>query len=139
MHTELRPLTSMERAILALLVERLPELEGSDVQVGGDFAFDPTTMDFYIRIDRIPGGSANRLEGSFVVDIEVFSRDYLRAESLALSVEALVLGYRGGVRVGDRKVVIDTVTQNVGVADLPWEDEGTARLGATYVITARRH
>ena len=32
----------------------------------------------------------------------------------------------------------NAVFQNVGVFELPWEDDTVNRLGATYVIIARR-
>lgn len=136
--TVIKPFSSMERALMALLVRDLPQLEESDLRVGGDFDFQPATMNFYIRIDKVPGGRADIHEGTFVFDVEVFSQDYLLAESVAFAIETLALGYPHVVEVEDRKVVFDDVTQNVGVADLPWEDDSTYRLGATYVITARR-
>ncbi len=132
------PMTSVERAVMALLVSKLPALGSSDARVGGDFGFYPATMDFYIRIDRVPGGRTDRHEGDTVVDIEVFSQDYALAESASFAIEALMLGYPHTVMVGDQKVVFDDVFQNSGVADLPWDDDSTYRLGATYVITARR-
>ena len=136
-----KPFTSMERAALALLERDLvfeaDALSEHPERVGGDFAFKGS-MPWYIRIDRVPGGSADRLEGDFVLDIETFSRDYTVAESLAFAIEALLLGYPHVVEVDGRKVVFDSVTENQGPADIPWEDEAVHRLLATYVITARR-
>lgn len=137
------PQSSLERALLALLERDFVTRDGDVLaqhpgRVGGDFGYDPAAMPWFIRIDRIPGGSSGRLEGTTVIDLEVFSTDYLLAESVAFDLEALVLGYPHVVEVEGRKVVFDDVTQNVGVADLPWEDDSVHRLGATYVITARR-
>lgn len=140
MSTDLRPFTSMERALMQLLLNKLL-IDGAALapeRVGGDFAYDPEAMDWYIRIDRVPGGNTNWLEGDFVIDVEVFAREYLVAENVAFAIEALALGYPHVIEVDDRKVVFDEVSQNMGVSDLPWEDDSVYRLGATYVITARR-
>lgn len=139
----MKPFTSIERAMMTLIVDCGLVINGDptpvpEAQVGGDFGFDPESMPWYIRIDKVPGGSSDRLQGDFVLDLEVFGQDYLLTESVAFALEALVLGYPHVVEVEDRKVVFDDVTQNVGPADLPWEDDSTYRLGATYVITARR-
>lgn len=133
-----RPFTSMERALMTLLVRDFEGLEGSDARVGGDFAFDPASMDWYIRIDKVPGGRSDRFGGTFIIDLEVFSQSYATAESVSFALEALVLRYPHVVEVDGRKVVFDEVSQNVGVADLPWGADNVYRLGATYVITARR-
>lgn len=143
MSQTMKPFSSIEIAMMALIERDGLVVDGVDTpvpdpQVGGDFAYDPETMPWYIRIDKVPGGSSDRLQGDFVLDLEVFGADYLLTESVAFALEALVLGYPHVVEVGDRKVVFDDVTQNSGVADLPWEDDSTYRLGATYVITARR-
>jgi hypothetical protein len=130
---------SYEKALLALLVAGFAPLGGSDTRIGGDFGFDEDSMDFFIQIQKTPGGSAGQLQGDFVFDVDVFSTDYDLAESVALGLEALLLEYPHVVEVEDRKVVIDDVYQNAGVAPLPWGDDGTYRLGATYVLTARRH
>lgn len=138
----LQPQSSLERALMALLLRDFEHngerLADHPERVGGDLAYDAAAMPWFIRIDRVPGGSAGRLEGRTVIDLEVFSGDYLLAESVAFDLEALALGYPHVVEVEGRKVVFDDVTQNVGVADLPWEDDSVYRLGATYVITARR-
>jgi hypothetical protein len=138
-----KPFSSIERALKALIVrdglivEDVATPVPSEL-VGGDFGYDPAIMPWYIRIDKVPGGAADRFQGDFVIDLEVFGQDYLATESIAFALDALVLGYPHVIEVEDRKVVFDDVTQNVGPADLPWEDDSTYRLGATYVITARR-
>lgn len=136
-----KPFTSIERAALALLerdfVHESEALSAHPERVGGDFAFKKA-MPWYIRIDKVPGGSSDYLQGDFVLDIEVFSGDYATAESVAFGVEALLLGYPHVVEVDGRKVVFDSVTENQGPADIPWEDESVHRLLATFVITARR-
>lgn len=136
-----QPLPSIGQFVQALLVAQLPGLkELPEAQalklVDGDFAFSPSKP-FYIRVSPV-GGQSNRLEGDRVVDLEVFAVKYLAAESRSLDIEALLLGYPHVVEAGDRKVVFDKVYQNKGPTELPWEDEGVSRLGATYVFTIRR-
>lgn len=142
MSQNLTPRTSVEQAVLALLMREVvfegEALSSHPARVGGDFPGPELVDPWYIRIDRVPGGRFGRIQGYDVVDLEVFSTDYARAESLAFALEALALGYPHVVEVGDRKVVLDSVSQNVGVADLPWEDDSVYRLGATFAITARR-
>ena len=140
--TTIRPFASIDRALLALLVAQPLQIDDTttavpEAQVGGDFAYQPT-MPWYIRIDKVPGGSSDRFGGQFIVDIEVFAADYLLAESVAFAIEALLLGYPHVVEVDGRKVVIDDVSQNASPAELPWEDDSVSRLGSTYVLTARR-
>jgi len=136
--TPVAKIGSIERALVALLVRDLEVLEGSDVRIGGDF---PRVIDdFYIRIDRGPGGRTTSFEGDFTVDIEVFSPDYLRAEDISEDIEVLMLatGYHTVV-TGGKKWVFDGVFQNIGITDIPWEgDDNTHRLVATYALTVRR-
>lgn len=138
----IKPFGSMERALKAFLIASLPDLvaldpDAADARVGGDLAFNKRTMDWYIRIDKV-SSTADRFEGDFTIDVEVFSGNYLDAESRSLDIDALLLGYPHVVRVEDQTVVFDKVFQNAGPDDLPWEDDEVSRLGATYVITARR-
>lgn len=137
-----KPFKSIEKAVRALLIAELPELAAMDpataaAHVGGDMSFDPATDDWYIRIDKVDSNT-NRFQGDFIVDIEVFDHKYLQAESRSLDIEALLLGYPLDVEVGAQKWVFDKVIQNTGPDELPWEDDRVSRLGATYVITARR-
>jgi hypothetical protein len=125
-----------ERAVLALLEANMPSLQDHPERVGGDLAYE-REMPWYIRIDRVFSRS-NRLEGVFTVDLEVFAPEYAVAESVSNDLEALLLGYPHVVEVDGEKFVFDSVSQNSGPNDLPWEDEEVTRLGATYVITARR-
>ena len=139
MTTALKSFTSAERALMALVLSLETDEPVDPARVGGDFAFDPETMPWYIRIDRIPGGRAGQIQGSQIVEVEVFSQDYLVADSLAFAIDALALGYPHVVEVDGRKVVLDRVFQNMGPADLHWEDDSVFRIGATYSITMRRH
>jgi len=133
---------SIERAVKAFLLKAYPPLAAldpaaADLRVGGDLAFEASSMPWYIRIDKV-GGRSDRFEGDFTVDVEVFGVNYLETESHALDLEALFLGYPHVVEVEDQKVVFDRVSQNTLPDELPWEDDAVTRLGATYVITARR-
>jgi hypothetical protein len=125
---------------MALLVRDYAPLSGLDERVGGEMpgALEPT--DWYIRIDRVPGGRTDSFEGTFVVDVEVFSQDYLNAERIASDIEGLLLAHGYHVVIADgKRWVLDDVFQNTGVADLPWSgDDDTYRLAATYAFTARR-
>lgn len=142
MSNVLKPFGSIESAVRALLVRDLPGLKelapsAALKLIGGDYGYAPSKP-FYIRLDKIDG-RMTRLEGDFVLDIEVFAKQYLAAESRSLDIEALVLGYPHVVEAGGRTVVFDKVSQNRVPDDLPWEDTGVARIGATYVFTVRRH
>lgn len=138
--SDVKTFGSIERAVMAFLLGRfepLAEFTEADGRVGGDLAYDSATMAWYIRIDKVDS-STDRFEGDFTIDIEVFAGNYGVAESHALDIEALLLGYPHVVEVEDRLWVFDTVSQNTGPDELPWEDDEAYRLGATYVITARR-
>lgn len=138
MSTPVAKLGSIERALMALMVRDLEALGGSDVQIGGEF---PRVIDdFYVRIDRVSGGRANSFEGDFVVDVEVFSEDYLRAEDVCEDIESILLAH-GIVSVvtGGKRWVFDGIFQNIGITDIPWEgDDDTHRLMARYAFTVRR-
>jgi hypothetical protein len=137
--TTLVPFPSVERALMALILNLETDTPLDPAWVGGDFAFDPATMPWYIRLNQVPGGRGGQLAGDFVIDVEVFGQDYLATESVAFALDALVLGYPHVVEVDGRKVVLDEVFQNMGPAALPWEDDSVFRFGATYSITIRRH
>jgi hypothetical protein len=141
--SDVKPFGSIERAVKAFLLTYYQPLaaldpEDADLRVDGDLAFDPAATPWYIRVDKVPGSRATRFEGDFVIDVEVFGTNYIETESHALDIEALFLGYPHVVEVEGQKWVFDTVSQNTGPDDLPWESDEVSRLGATYVITARR-
>lgn len=126
---------SIERAVMALLATVGGIEEDS---MGGDLSYDADAGSIYVHVARVPGGRANKFEGDFIIDLDVFDVNYLRADSVASAIEAILLGYPHRVVVDGSLWVFDKVTQNTGPADLPWEDDRVHRLGATYVITARR-
>lgn len=136
-----KPWGPWERAVLELFVAGYDAMPDDRTQalarVGGNFDYDDS-IPWYIRIDKVFSQST-RLEGAFTVDVEVFApADGNDAESVSNDLEALLLGYPHVVRVDDETFIFDRVYQNAGPDDLPWEDEAVTRLGATYVITARR-
>lgn len=134
--TILPSLPSAERLTVALLQEFMPDLE--DRLIDRIFSYKPKTMPFFVQVQKVPG-RATALEATLVVDIDVFARDPDEAESRSLDIEGVLLGYPHVVRVDGRTVVIDSVTQNTGPAELPWKDDSVTRMGATYAIHIRRH
>lgn len=126
----------IELAVKTLLISEVDEITESNI--GGDLSYDAATGAAYFHLARVPGGRADRFQGDFIVDVDVFDVNYLRADSAASAIEATLLGYPHRVDVDGSLWVFDQVIQNVGPALLPWEDDRVYRLGATYVITARR-
>lgn len=125
------------KALIMTLPEivALPEAD-RDARVGGEFSF-ATGDGWYFRVELV-NSAADRFEGDFVFDLETWGDAYLDTDSRANRVDALVLGYPHVVEVDGHTWVFDKVSQNTGPRDLPWEDDAVTRLGATYVITARR-
>lgn len=113
------------------LIERDLDAEG---KVGGDLSYDPST-DFYIWIGLVPGGASNVLEGTWVVDIDVFSKGYGTSMDKSLALEALLLK-PGGHRTTVMR--IDSVFENIGPTERPWDDDAVFRVGGTYAFAARR-
>jgi hypothetical protein len=140
MTTTIQAWGSIELAVKALLTTSYDELialgPDADERVGGDFDF--TAGDgWFVRIGLVDSRS-DRFGGSFTFDLETWGDDYLDTQSRANRLDALVLGYPHVVEVDGSTWVFDTVSQNTGPRELPWEDDAVTRLGATYVITARR-
>ncbi len=103
-------------------------------RVGGDLSYDGEA-ELYVFIGLVPGGGrTNQIEGEWAVDIDCFSPTYGQAMEHALALEALLL--RG--RFPGADMIIDSVFQNESPSERPWEDENVARVGATYVFSARR-
>lgn len=131
---------SIELAVKTLLLTTYQPLidlgADADTRVGGDYSYT-AGEGFAFRIEKV-SLSGNRFEGFFTVDIESWGDDYLDTESRAMDIDALLLGYPHVVEVDGHKWVFDTVSQNTGPQELPWEDDAVSRLGATYVILARR-
>lgn len=128
----IKPLPSIERAMVAFLKARFP-----DAPVGGDLVGTPE--EGYIRVAKVPGGAGDRFGATFVVDVEVFHPSYLTAESRALDIDAALLGYPHVVEVDpETRVVFDEVEQNAGPAETFWDDPSVSRILSTYAITLRR-
>ena len=124
------PFPSVERAVRELIETKYPTADG---KVGGDLAFTPGTG-FYVWLGLIPGGSADQLEGEWILDIDVFGDSYGTAMDHALAIEAALIGPRHVTST----MRLDDCTQNEGPAERPWDEESVYRIGATYVFTARR-
>lgn len=131
-----KPFAPMERALRDLIRRDLTEVAGSPRAVGRDLP-DSKLNGLYIRLERV-AGSAGRIEGDFVFDVETFHPNYSKAESAASALGALLLAYPHTLLLDDRRVTFDSVTENQGPSEIPWDDDNVHRLLATYVITARR-
>lgn len=130
--TDIQPFGMIERAVKQALVARMPDVEGS---IGGDLSFDAATDDFYVYISLAAGGGNGTIFGEWAVDIDVFDQSYTQAMRRALEIEALLLS-PGGHRTPEMR--LDFGFQNAYPAERPWDDESSARIGSTYVFTARR-
>lgn len=130
----IQPFPAFELFVKQLVVDNIDDADDSNV--GGDLAYEATDA-FYIRIKRF-AGSTNKLEGRFIFDVEAFAANWQVAESLASSIEALLLGSPHRVTVGDQLMIFDEVIENVGIFEMPWDDDTVTRLGATYSLVARR-
>lgn len=142
MSNQVKPFGPVARALLQLVVDYHENAQTLDAgtaleRVGSTFDY-AAPMPWYVRLDSV-FRQTNRLEGDFTFDVEVFAdarTDW--AESVSNDLEALLLGYPHVVEVDGHKLIIDTVSENSGPRELPWEDEAVTRLGATYVLTTRR-
>lgn len=130
------PRFSIPRALLALFDRDLAAVVGHPERVGGIPPEDPDPL--YVEISRVPGGRWDEVQGYDVVDIDVYSRDFSQADSTAYAVEALLLTGPHSVELDGGVVVLDRAKQNIGPSERPWDDTSVYRVGATYVITARR-
>lgn len=126
------PFPMIERAVKALLETQFDITD--DTHVGGDLSYDASD-DYYIWIGIVPGGRSSEIDGTWVIDIDVFDSHYSQAMDLCLQIEAFLLR-SGGHRTPTMR--LDNVYQNEGPAERPWDDESAFRIGATYVFTARR-
>lgn len=123
------PFPMIEKALVELIETKYPAADG---KVGGDLSY--TGTGFYVWVGLIPGGSSDQINGSWAVDIDVFSTSYADAMTRSLALEALLVGPRHTTEV----MRIDNCTQTQSPTERPWDDESIFRIGATYVFTARR-
>lgn len=124
------PFPMVESAVRELIETEYPAAAG---RVGGDLRHEAGDG-LYVWIGLVSGGSANQIEGDWVLDIDVFDDHYGLAMTHALALGALLIGPRHVTSV----MRLDNCYQNVGPAERPWDEEGVFRIGATYVFTARR-
>lgn len=128
----LQPFGMVERAVKQVIAEKMPDTVG---KIGGDLSFDAAIDDFYVFIALVPGGGNGTVFGDWAVDVEVFDQNYTQAMRRALQLEAILIS-PGGHRTAEMR--LDFGSQNEYPAERPWDDESSARIGATYVFTARR-
>lgn len=131
----------MTEAVFRLLEDQLPELyvdhpERLSSKLTGDLREKDLLP--YTRVESLSPRSG-RLEGVFTFDFEHFAARYSEAESLGSQLEAVLLGYPYHVEVGGRKIVFDSITQNRGPSEIPWDDDTVHRFLSTYAFSVRRH
>lgn len=126
----INPFPLVERAVKELIEAKY---EPAVDKVGGDLSYVPGSG-LYVWIGLIPGGSADEIEGEWILDIDVFGDAYGPAMTHALAIEAALVGPRHVTSV----MRLDNCYQNQGPAERPWDDDSVFRIGATYVFTARR-
>ena len=131
-------LPQAERLVRDLVRQWLGLTEAEKDRVGRDQLGDLGDRPWYIRVIKVPGGRSDRFGGDIALDVEVFAPTYVLADSIANDLDAFLLGYPHVVEVDTARVVIDSVTQNEGPHEIPWEDPAVNRILATYVITVRR-
>ena len=128
----INPFGLIEMAVKELVEVKYPAAEG---KVGGDLSYT-SDQDLYVWIGLIPGGgSADEIEGTWAVDIDVFGNTYATAMGHALALEAILLTPGGHVTDTMR---VDRVYQNASPAEGPWDDDAAFRISATYAFSARR-
>lgn len=128
-----QPFGMIEIALRELIMRF--DTDATESHVDNAPSYDPATQDFFYWIALIPGSTSGEIEGRWTVDIDILDTNYGSAMRRALALEPALLR-RGGHRTNE--MLIDSVFQNEGPAERPWEDDGTYRVGATYVFTARR-
>lgn len=127
----IQPFSLIEVAIKDLIEAKYEPAAGN---VGGDLSY--SGQDLYVWIGLIPGGgAADQIEGTWAVDIDAFAATYGEAMTHALAIEAMLLA-PGGHRTDTMRV--DSVYESSSPAEVPWDDEGSYRISATYVFSARR-
>lgn len=122
------PFGSVEMALTEILKEGLGL---TDAEIGGDLRYPGTGRYYYLELI---GGQTDRLYGTWSVDIDIFARTYAQAMGAALDLEAFLVG-RQHRSAG---MLIDQCSQNEAPSQRPWRENKVARVGATYVFTARR-
>lgn len=130
--TTIQPFPSIEKALKQVIEEKYPEANGN---VGGDLQGVPADGSIYVWLGLVPGGGiSDKTTGQWTIDVDVFARDYSSAMMHANNIEAMLLDapHRSD------QVQIDSVFCNANSAVKPWDDDTAYRIGATYVLTARR-
>ena len=123
------PFPMIEKALREYIEEAYPAADG---KTGGDPSY-VAGADLYVWISLV-GGTTDQIDGSWVVDVDVFAPTYGSAMTHALELEAVLLGPRKTTST----LRIDNSYQNEVPVERPWTDESVSRVGATYTLTARR-
>ena len=126
----MNPFGMVEKAVKEVVESGYAVANG---KVGGDPSY-VAGQDIYVWISLVPGGTNDEVEGDWVVDIDVFAPSYGEAMTHALALEPVLL--RRSHRTTEMR--LDRTFQNQSPAERPWDADGVARVGATYVFTARR-
>ena len=124
------PFPSIEQAVKDLISLTYPPAAN---KIGGDYRFQ-AGQDLYVWLSLVPGGSTDRVNGTWTLDVDIFGATYGGTMAHALALEAAILGPLRPTAT----MVIDNVYQNIAPSQRPWEDDSVFRIGATYVFTARR-
>lgn len=128
----IQPFGLIELAVKELIEAKYAPATG---KVGGDLSYT-SDQSLYVWIGLIPGaGTADEINGTWAVDIDVFGTSYKTAMDHALALEAMLLAPGGHLTPTMR---VDRVLQNSSPSEGPWDDDSVFRISATYVFTARR-
>lgn len=120
----------VEKAVRQVIEAGMPDAVG---KTGGDPGYE-SGDDFFIWISLIPGGSTTEIDGQWYVDIDVLAPSYAKAMRVALDLEPVLLARRHVTPT----MRLDSTTQNEAPSERPWDDDAVYRVGAVYVLTARR-
>ena len=130
--TTIQPFPSIEKALKQVIEMNYPEANG---HTGGDLQTVPVDGSIYVWLGLVPGGGVNdQTSGQWTIDVDVFARDYNSAMMHASGIEAMLIDSPHRTD----EIIIDSVFQNQSPTERPWDDDSVYRVGATYVLTARR-
>lgn len=120
------------------LIAALRERGGLDVVASTtdfDPALDPAPI-YQVSIVDAPG---TRLESYPVVEVEAVAGSSGSAETLALELDQVLMGYPFSVASGDRVVLVDAIDVISSPVEITLEeDHPLHRFLATYQLTVRR-
>lgn len=118
--------------VQVILVNLLEEFVGLD-RTGIETPVNLQARLPFIRVVRT-GGSSGLLVDHATVDVDCFGTGYTATELLAEQVRQYLTG--PPLRYGPQ--ILDRITCESSPTELPWAP-GMRRIGATYLVTARRY